>query len=85
MLKVVDLRGQECPTPVIRVLREFMALGEGGEIVALIDSEPCVEQIKAFLGHLPDAEVDAIRESGYYRLRVRRLRRFEWHKPRTPI
>lgn len=63
------MRGQECPKPVIRVLR-ILAVRGVSRLEVLVDSPDCAETIKYMVESLAVGKADYRREDGHYRVEV---------------
>lgn len=70
MPMVIDLRGQECPVPVLRAVRVLSRLPPGGSVVFLTDSEECAETIKYLVKSSAIGTVASRRKKGYIEVAV---------------
>lgn len=68
--RLVDLRGLECPEPLLRALRVILSMLPGETAVFLVDSEACADNIALAASQLGRARV--ARRSGYFEVRVAR-------------
>ncbi len=69
-MRVLDLRGQECPKPVLRALRALATTAEK-LLVILVDSRSCAETIKYMVESLAIGAADYREEApGVYRVTV---------------
>ena len=70
MAPVVDLRGLECPEPMIVAAKVILSLPPGDSRVFLVDSEACAENIRVLASAMGVARVS--RRSGYFEVVVSR-------------
>lgn len=52
-VRVLDLRGEECPIPITKAVRTFAGMGVGEEITILLTSRSCAEAIKNLFESVP--------------------------------
>ncbi len=65
--RVIDLRGQECPKPVLRTLRTI-AVSSEREYLVLVDSRDCVDTIKDLVESLDIGEARVFQEESHYKV-----------------
>ncbi len=80
-MKVLDLRGEECPTPITKVVRAFAEIGVGEELVAILTSRECAEALKTLFEGSSVAGIELTEEGGTIRLRIKKLSGSEAPKP----
>lgn len=56
-MKKIDLRGMECPTPLIKAIEEYTKLGEGETLEILMDSKQCVELLDEGINEMKAGEI----------------------------
>lgn len=71
MKKVLDVRGEECPEPVIKVARALEATEEGDTIFVLTDNYECVKYIKELVNIANIGELEIKERNNHYELMVR--------------
>ncbi len=74
MPSVIDLRGQECPEPLLRAVRVLSRLPPGGSVIFLTDSEECAENIKYLVKTSAIGTVTSRKKGGYIEVAVSRAR-----------
>ena len=52
-MRILDLRGEECPIPITKVVRAFAGMEIGEEITILLTSKSCAEAIKNLFESVP--------------------------------
>ncbi len=70
---MLDLRGEECPGPVIKTLRKLVSAKKGEEIIVLTDSKECVNVIRESIVSLGIGSFDVKQEGSYYRIMIVKL------------
>ncbi len=71
--RVLDLRGEECPTPITRVVRVFAEISAGEELVAILTSRECAEALKTLFSGSTIASIELVDEGSTIKLRIRKL------------
>lgn len=73
-MRVLDLRGEECPTPITKVVRAFAGMEIGEKITILLTSKSCAEAIKNLFESVPSiVRIEMSIEDGVIRLVLKKL------------
>lgn len=68
---VLDVRGEECPRPLVKMARMLAELGKNEELVILTDIEECVRLIRETAEMLNVRFTSVERMKGYWRITVK--------------
>ncbi len=68
MSKVLDVRGEKCPEPVVRVAQILEEAANGQEVKVLTDNEECVRYISDLVNVAGVGAVSIIEREDYYEL-----------------
>lgn len=68
MSKVLDVRGEKCPEPVVRVAQVLEEATNGQEVRVLTDNEECVRYISDLVNVAGVGAVSIIEREDYYEL-----------------
>ena len=71
--KILDFRGEECPQPLYKAVREIASSKPGETIEILTDSEQCVDLISTAVEATGAGSVHLVRENGYIRMVIKRM------------
>jgi len=66
--KVLDVRGEKCPEPVVRVAQVLEEATNGQEVRVLTDNEECVRYISDLVNVAGVGAVSIIEREDYYEL-----------------
>ncbi|MEM0026994.1 MAG: sulfurtransferase TusA family protein [Ignisphaera sp.] len=75
-MKVLDFRGEECPQPLVKTIREFSKVRRGEEIVVLTTSKLCVDMIRESVEAFGIGTIDVNEKDKYYEVRLRKTAEF---------
>ncbi|MEM0028552.1 MAG: sulfurtransferase TusA family protein [Ignisphaera sp.] len=75
-MKVLDFRGEECPHPLVKTVRELSKARKGEEIIVLTTSKLCVDMIKESVEAFNIGEINICEKNGYYEIRLRKTVEF---------
>ena len=71
--RVLDLRGEDCPGPLVKAIREASKTPIGGSIQVLTDSDRCVELLKDMVSDLGLGKVTVDDKGDYKVVVIQRL------------
>ncbi len=67
-MKILDFRGEDCPGPLVKTVRELSKMERGSKVLVLTTSKQCVELLKQTVNAFRIAEM-VVREScGVYEI-----------------
>lgn len=73
-MKVLDVRGETCPMPVLRTKKALEELEEGEILEVVLDYPPAEENVKRFVESQGHEIVQVEGGSGVTRIRVRKAK-----------
>jgi len=62
-VKTLDFRGEDCPGPLVKTLRELSKMEKGGKVLVMTTSKQCVDLLRQAVDAFGVAEI-VVRESG---------------------
>jgi len=68
---VLDVRGEECPGPLVKATRMLAKLSKGDELVILTDIEECVRLIRETVEMLNVSFIHVEQTEDYWKITVR--------------
>lgn len=71
--RVIDMRGEDCPGPLVKAIREAAKAPVGSVIQVLTDSERCVDLLKDMVSDLGLGKVSVDDKGDYMVVTIRRL------------
>ena len=70
MKEILDVRGENCPEPVIKVARALDSARKGYILFVLTDNKECVEYIKDLVSVTKIGNLEIKERSNYYELKI---------------
>lgn len=75
-MKILDLRGEECPGPLVKTIRELSKACKGEELVLLTTSRMCVDMIRESVEAFGIGSIDVAEKDGYYEIVLKKTVEF---------
>jgi len=64
-LSLLDLRNEECPSPVVKTVRALTKARKGAKFIVLITSKDCAEMLKQAIEALGVAKISVLSATSY--------------------
>ncbi|MCC6005872.1 MAG: sulfurtransferase TusA family protein [Thermofilum sp.] len=71
-MKVLDFRGEECPGPFVKAVRELAKMRKGDKVVVLTTSKQCVDLLRQAVDAFGVAEMLVRENDGVYEVLLER-------------
>ncbi len=71
MLRKLDVRGEDCPSPLTKVARALAELDRSDKLIVLVDSNECLRLIRELIEVLGVSIVHVIKEEDYWKIEVK--------------
>ena len=71
MPRKLDVRGEDCPSPLTKVAHALAELDRDDKLIVLVDSDECLRLIKELVEVLGVSIVHVIKEEDYWKIEVK--------------
>jgi TusA-related sulfurtransferase len=72
-MRSLDLRGEDCPGPLVKTIRELAKMRNGEEVVVLITSKLCVELLKQTVELLEIAKIEVHSNENFFEVYLKKI------------
>ena len=67
----LDVRGEDCPSPLTKVARVLAELDKSDELIILVDSDECLQLIRELAETLSVNTIHVAKEEDYWKIKVK--------------
>jgi TusA-related sulfurtransferase len=72
-MRSLDLRGEDCPGPLVKTIRELAKMRKGEKVVVLTTSKLCVELLKQTVESLEIAKIEVHSRENFYEVYLEKI------------
>ncbi|MEM1679278.1 MAG: sulfurtransferase TusA family protein [Ignisphaera sp.] len=72
-MHLLDFRGEECPGPLVKTVRELSKMDKNTKLVVLTSSKMCVDVIVETVKAFSIGSIEVIVRGGYFEIHIVRM------------
>jgi TusA-related sulfurtransferase len=72
-MSILDLRGEDCPGPLVKTIRALAKMRKGEKIVVLTTSKLCVELLEQTVESLKIAKIEVQNRENFYEVYLEKM------------